>query len=261
MGGGRLFWRPTVETEVGLSFAHVHDQGRAARQDLAADARYSPHPTLALTGFVLLSLLELRVAEAELGAGWQPRGWLDVRLDWHRTAPDLFLPRSSILSVFADESHDEAGASLWLRPLSRLRLTADYHAIVSGSSDFVGTGHRGGARVSLALGPALATSLGAEGRILHLPEKGYQQARLFLVHRFSPALLLSLDADAFHLEQALNGQTFSFTGAASVGWQFARGWSAALSGIADVTPFVERRFEAIARIAYHQQFHLREVTK
>jgi hypothetical protein len=257
IAGTRLFWRQSFNTELGLSFVHVLERGRVAREDLGADARWQAHRTLALTGYALLSLTELRLAEGDVAATWQPIPMLEVRADYRRTAPDLFLPRSSILSVFTQESHDEAGGSFYLRPVSRVRITGDYHAIV----DNAGTGNRAGLKLNVYVGQGFQTSLGAEGRVLTLPGNGYTQARLFVIHRLLPTLAFTLDADTYILEQALNGQTVSFTGAATVGWDFRPGWRVVGTAIGDVTPFVERRFEGMIKIVYNQTFHVREAHK
>ncbi len=45
-GGGRVFWRRSFDTEVGLSFIEVLDCGLVARQDIGADARVRPTRTL-----------------------------------------------------------------------------------------------------------------------------------------------------------------------------------------------------------------------
>ena len=62
--GTRIFWKPTFETEVGMSFVDVLDHGLTARQELGFDARYVPWRWLTLTGYALVSTLEWRLAEA-----------------------------------------------------------------------------------------------------------------------------------------------------------------------------------------------------
>jgi hypothetical protein len=257
--GARAFYRPRFDTELGISFVHVEDKGRAGRQDLSADARWQPVADLALSGYAVLSTVEKRLAEADLAATWQPR-WvrhLDVRVDYRRTAPDLFLPRSSILSVFALETRDEAGGYVDWAPLPRLRLAADYHAIV----DDAGVGHRGGGRATLRLGPALETAIGVEARALKLPEQGYVQARLFAIERFLPTVTLTLDLDVYKLDKPVNGRDLSLTGAATLGWAFKRGWSAVVAALADSTPLVERRVEVMAKLVWNQTFRVHEVLK
>ncbi|HWE28780.1 MAG TPA: hypothetical protein VHB97_12305, partial [Polyangia bacterium] len=229
------------------------------RQDLGVDARY--HPTapalrsLTLTGYALVSLIELRLVEGDVAATWQaPRTPLQLGLDYRRTSPDLFLPRSSILSVFSQETHDEAGGNLYWRPVSRVRVEGDWHAVVDGD----GFGQRGGARITGSLGPAFETTLTAEARVLRLvTDDGYVQARVYAVQRLATKLVATLDLDAYWLERAINGQTLSFTSAATLGWDFSPGWRAVVTGIADTTPQVERRVECMAKLVYNAVYHVR----
>jgi hypothetical protein len=255
--GARMFFAPRWNTEVGLSFMQVNDAGRIAEQDLGADARWQVIRALALSAYATLNLVELRLAEGSVAATFKPTSIAELRVDYRRTAPDLFLPRSSILSVFSQESHDETGASVWLRPTSRVRFDADYHAIV----DLTGTGQRGGLQGNVYLGRAFETSLGTELRVLHLSDKGYVRARLFAVERPLPKLVFTLDLDAYRLEQPLNGQLYSFTGAATVGWDFHLGWRAVLSGVGDVTPFVQQRFEVMGKLVYNWVYRVHEVQR
>jgi hypothetical protein len=256
LGGARLAWRLNYDTEVGLSFLHLSESGRTLRQEFGGDARWRPLRSLTLSGVALMSTVEKRLAEADVQARWQPLLWVEVMADWRRTAPDLFLPRDSILSVFATETRDESGASIYVRPLNRLRIEGDYHFV----HDDAGWGHRGGARVTTMLGRAFETQLGAEGRVLSLPINGYWQARLFGSHRVG-AIALTLDLDCYRLDRAINNQNLSFTGAATLGWSFVHNWRLVVAAIADTTPYVSQRFEVIAKLTWDQSFHLRQVTQ
>jgi hypothetical protein len=256
--GGRLYWQPTFDTAVGLSFAEMLLDGRQARQDLGVDARWRPLRWLVLTGYGLVSLLELRLAEADFAASFQPRTSILVTADYRRTAPDLFLPRSSILSVFSQETRDEAGATIFWRALSRLRVEGDWHAIV----DEAGFGQRGGGRVSASLGPAFETTLALEARFLRLAtDDGYTQVRAYVIERLPHALVATLDLDGYVLQKPINGETFSFTSAATLGWDFAPRWRTVISGVADTTPLVQRNFEVLAKLVYNATWRLKTVQK
>ena len=77
----------------------------------------------------------------------------------------------------------------------------------------------------------------------------------------TPTISVTLDLDAYLLERAINGQTFSFTAAASGAWDFSPGWRLVLTGVADTTPFYERRFELMVRLAYNHTVRIHEVHK
>jgi hypothetical protein len=250
LGGARLEYRYSFDSEVGLSFLQLSEDGRTLRQEFGGDARYRPIRSLTLSAIALMSTADVRLAEAQLQVRWQPRTWIEAMVDWRRTAPDLFLPRGSILSVFATETRDEAGGSLYVQLARQLRVEGDYHLVV----DDAGLGHRGGARVTLSL---WRTLIGAEGRVLSLPWNGYWQARLFGTQRIGERVTLTLDLDGYRLQQPINGDYLSFTGAATLGCDLAAHWRLVVAAIADTTPYVNRRFEVIAKLTWDQSFRLR----
>src|SRR5262249_33819227 len=145
--------------------------------------------------------------------------------------------------------------SIWLRPHPRVRLDTDWHAIV----DDGGAGYRGGLKGNVYLGSAFQTTLGAELRVLGVPGQGYGRARPVALEGLFPEVVFTLDFDAYHLEQPINGQSYSLTGAATVGWDFHPGWRAVLSGVGDVTPFVEQRFEVMAKLVYNWVYRVHRV--
>jgi hypothetical protein len=212
---------------------------------------------LTLTGYALLSLLELRLAEADVAASVQPRPSLLISADYRRSAPDLFLPRSSILSVFSQETRDEAGGNVFWRALARLRLEGDWHAI----RDAAGFGQRGGARLSGSLGPAFETTLALEARFLRLAtQDGYSEARLYAIQRLPRALVAAFDLDGYVLQRPINGRTFSLTAALTLGWDFAPRWRAVVGAIADTTPLVQRNFECLAKLIFNASWRLHAVS-
>jgi hypothetical protein len=253
--GGRLFYRFGWSGELGLSFLHLHDQGRTARQDLGLDLRVQVGPKLALTGLGVLSLIELRLAELAVGATWQPLPQLDVRGEYRRQSPDLFIPRSSIFSVFSMETRDEVGLMLDARPRRRVVVTGDYYAIF----DATGTGHRAGVKGEVALGALHEFVVGTQLRLLLLPTKGYYQARLFCRWRLLPTLDVTFDADAYLFDRPVNGRSYSFVGAGALAWRFARAWQVVASAAGSTTPFVEAGFDVMAKLAYNPIFRFREV--
>jgi hypothetical protein len=253
--GARLYWRPAAIFEGGVSVVHIIDDGEIDRQEAGADARVVIDQ-VTLTGLASFSIVEQRLSEAALRVLWQPQRNLELTLEGARTAPDLFVSRASIFSVFAEESRNEAGATLYYRPLSRLRLWGDGYVI----NDDTGTGGRGGLRASVALDGANATQLGLEGRVLALPDSRYVQGRVFGLHRFLPEVTATLDCDVVWLDPRINGQDLSLTFAGTVGWDFSPGWKAVVSAITGQTPLLEWRFEAMAKVAYTFNYQARKGT-
>jgi hypothetical protein len=262
----RLFVRPAFGTEAGVSFLQVLDHGELARRDVALDARVVPSAAvpLWLTGFALVSLPDQRLGEANVAVSAQPTGRLELTAEVRRTAPDIFLPRNSIFSVFSQESRDEVGGFLFWRLLPRLRLQGDTHVIVDGA----GTGLDAAAKLTGTLADGRAT-LGAEGRRLALPggstaayvssASGYTSARAFGVLRVVPAVVATADLGTYFFDGAVNGARRSYSGAATVAWTFRPRWRAVVTGIGSVTPFAERRFEGMAKLVYQLSTEVHKV--
>jgi hypothetical protein len=253
-GGGRLFYRFGYDGQIGFSFIHVQDQGRTGRQDLGIDFRARPCKILTLTGLGVLSLVERDLAEVDVAATVQPHRSFDLRLDFRDQRPDLFVPRASIFSVFSNSTRKETGGDLIYRPLSRIELVGDYRAIFDES----GTGHRAGLKGQVRLGPSGELTVGTQLRLLRLPDKGYEQARLFAAFRIMPTLIATLDGDFYWFTTPVNGRDWSFTGAASMGWDFEPRWRLVLSGAGSSTPFVEGGFDFMAKLAYNPSFRFAE---
>jgi hypothetical protein len=250
--GGRMFWRPSPAVEAGASFVHVLGEGRIDRQEAGVDARFAPRPSLAVTAVALWSTIEARLAEAQLAAIWQPLRSVELSLDAARQSPDLLLPRGSIFSVFAEETRDELGGGLYLRPWPLLRVYLDGHAI----ADESGVGARAGGRATLVI---RGKTIAAETRAIELPTKGFVELRGFAVRRLTERAFATLDTEAAWLDPAVNGQTHSLTVSAALGWDVAPGWMIVASGLTGQTPLLERRLEAMAKLVYNGTLHMRLV--
>src|SRR5262249_28308976 len=160
----------------------------------------------------------------QLQAIWQPWRKVEIALDATRQSPDLLVPRGSIFSVFAEETRDELGGGLYLRPLAPLRIYLDGHAI----ADETGVGARAGGRATVNV---LGATGGAETRAMELPSKGFVELRGFAVRRLSERAFATLDAEGVWLDPAVNGQTSSLTVSGALGWDVAPGWMLVGSGL------------------------------
>jgi hypothetical protein len=242
--GARVFWRKAFDTEVGASYVYALRRGYLSRNDLALDGSWTPLRQVTVSGLGQWSLEEHRLAEARLQALWQITRTLQIVGDVQRTAPDLFIDRSSIFAVFSEERRDEAGAEIVYRVLQPLSLEADWHWLkVEG-----GHGHRGGARATYRT--PYGGSYGAEFRLITEPDNGYKLARLFGIRKLRHDITLTLDLDAYWLEREITTQKQSFVGTLTAGWAFHPNWEAMLAGSFGTTPNFERRTEAIARLTY-----------
>lgn len=244
--GARVAWAPSIHSEVGLSFTELLSRGQVARQDVGLDTRWRPLRTLTLAGAAIVSLADLRLAEVDLGPRYQPIEDLELRAVYRRTAPELFLSRTSIFTVFADTARDEAGATVYYQATKRLGVSADGRAlIVQGEPGY---------DVSLAglyrpyRRPDTAMTLTV--RRLQVPFNAFTQARVGARHRLVNGVGLSVDFDFYALDKPINGQHLSFSGSGSLTWNFAHAWSTAATVFAASTPTFESRYEVVAKLIY-----------
>jgi hypothetical protein len=260
--GGRAFFAPTTSLEAGVSFTNITDRGAVVRQEVGADARWNLHRSFTLSGNALWSIADARLAEIDLGPRWQPLPGLEVSAGWRRTAPDLFLPRNSIFTVFADTQRDDLGGTVTYQVSRPLSLGVDGHAIwlnaqQPGSSE-VGAppplpgsqqpGYEFGAIASLRGGRG--SSLTAQVHRLSVPVNGYTQGRLAGRYTLPIRLSLFADLDLYVLDAPIRNVTTSFSWSAGATWAITSNWQAGLSVLGGSNPYYERHTELMAKLTY-----------
>jgi hypothetical protein len=258
--GGRLSWGWASLLEVGASAAFASDRGDPSRRDVGADLRITPVHFATLLGSAWWSLYEDRLGEASVALQLNPIRHLDVTLDFRHVAPDLFLPRNSILAAFIQEDRQDAGGSFHFGGLRWLGIDGEYHALLEEG----GTGHW--ARLKGTAHPGgLTNTVGAELSLLRNAEldsstngNGYKLARLFGAKSWRE-LTGTLDLMGYFFDRDVNGYPRSLTGVGTVSYEFFRGWRAAVAGTAGTNPFLERQFEIMAKLVYDQTYAVREV--
>ncbi|HEX9051117.1 MAG TPA: hypothetical protein VF841_11350 [Anaeromyxobacter sp.] len=262
--GGRLSWAyglagyPGRGIEIGASANMVVDGGSPVRQEVGADLRFQPYRDLTFTGLAAYSVYDERPSELLARVSYSVTRALRLDADAQYTAPDLFLARNSILSVFSAEDRSDFGGALSYELGHGLGVGAGYHLVTEpgeeeGSKDFLGS--EAAAHVEWERGGALA---GAELEYLDGLENGYTALRLFgrkeLGRYFATADLMG------HLfKHSVNGVDYAVTGTLSAGMELAKGFSAVISGNAGVTPFLEQTYSVMAKLVYNQTYRMREV--
>lgn len=287
MAGGRVFWRRSYNTEVGISALHVLDQGRHAAQHIGVDGRITILPRLVLSGMLRWSTLHGSntvltlwprasqwrepaglpsdvkgrampvkdglwraiplLAEADLMATWQPSDLFQAALIYRRTSPSLFIPRSSIFSVFSSEQRDQFGTSLGATLGRWVSLDADAAMLLMPA----GVGAQAGARAAARVGPGQATTLGAQSRMLKVPTNAYLMGRVFGSQRLPYGVSSTVDADLYVLENPVHGQRFTTMVSWTNGVAFVRGWDASVQVAAGSSPLATARVEGLMRLSYN----------
>jgi hypothetical protein len=262
--GGRLGWSlatPGIAgrgLDVGASVNVVSDDGDPVRQEVGADLRLRPIAPVLVSAFGAYSLYDERFAEANLRAGFNATRALLLEADYQFLAPDLFLARNSILSVFSATERHAAGANATYRFGRGFSVGAGYHALLEPDDEGNGAdelGHDADAFVQWTRKETLA---GVEGFVLDAFENGYVGGRVFGRQGFGRAFAAA-DVLLHVFREDVNGESSAVTGTLSAGYEVLKGLSAVVSGRAGITPFLEETFEVMAKLAYGQTYVKTEV--
>jgi hypothetical protein len=183
---------------------------------------------------------------------------LRVEADARYYAPDLFLARNSILSVFSAEDRKDFGAAFTYELKGGVGFGAGGHLVVEPGEteeedDFLGS--ELAAHVDYERGPTL---VGAEVEYLDALENGYVALRLF-GRRDLGRLFATADVITHMFRESVNGEDFAVTGTLGAGYELAKGFSAVVAGSAGVTPFLEQTFDVMAKLVYNSTYRMREV--
>jgi len=246
--GGRLAWAHPL-LEVGASAALAWDHGSTSRQEVGGDLRLSPLRWLDVLGSGSYELDRSQLAQVSASAVARPASFISVSADYRYTVPSLFLSRESILWVFSDASRDDLGLSVRLTPVRAWTVDLGGAALLSES------GFRATGRVTWR--PDRHGAVGLEGSYLDAPDNADLFLRVFGSRRFGP-VAATLDVQYLNFDKAVNGETSSLVGSASVGYPIARGLTATVAASAGVTPWYQNRFDLVAKLVY-QNFPAREV--
>lgn len=251
--GVRTFYRHSVETELGVSYVFMYGHETILRRDLGVDARVQLLSGLTLLSYLRYAVTEQRIVDGNLALQGQLLPELELGLQARRSAPDLFIPRYSIFSVFSQETRDEWGGFAFYRPLRWLDLNVDYYRFTGETGD----GDSIAGRISGNFASRGLPRFGIEGKRLRIPADafkprrgGYLMGRIFDVQRFTTKLSAMLDASLYRFDYDVNGYPRSVSASATLGWDFLPAWRAVVTGVISETPFVAHQFETLATLVW-----------
>jgi len=262
--GGRLGWSWALPgsagrgIDVGASANYVSDAGNPVRQEVGADARVKPVDPVVITASGAYSVYDKRLAEVVANVGWTVSKPVLVEADYRFVAPDLFLARNSILSVFSAEERQIFGGGVTWFAMRGLKVAGFYHVqLEPGATEDAGkfVGSDASAKVEWQRGPSTA---GVEAFYLDAFENGYTGGRLYGRRDFGRAFATA-DVLAHFFREKVNGQSSAVTGTLTLGYELLRGLSAVASGQAGVTPYMEQTFEFMAKLVYGATYRKSEV--
>ena len=246
--GGRAFWRPSYGTEVGVSFIEVLKQGALARQNLGVDARVVILPSLSATASADFSLAATRLVDAELTVSWHVLPTLELSAKAQQSEPDLYLPLTSIFTVFANTEREGVGGGLFWQALQRLSFFGNYEYLwVDG-----GTGND--VELGVAYRISRKSTAGFNCHLLFVPLNGYTDLRAWAVQYLTEHVRLSADLDWILLQHPLvqpaSTQLASLLGTLSATWVVGSGWSLMLSSTLGSTPINQTEFTVTGKVGY-----------
>ncbi len=261
--GGRVAWAygfagyPGRGIEIGASANLVEDGGDPVREEVGADLRLQPFRDLTFTGLAAYSLYDERPSELLARVSYSITHALRLDADAQYTAPDLFLARNSILSVFSAEDRTDFGGALTWEVRRGISVGAGYHLVTEPGEEEGKTfdGSEAAAHVEWEREGALA---GAEFEYLDAFENGYTALRVFGRRDFG-RFFGTADVMGHLFKHAVNGQDYAVTGTLGAGLELAKGFSAVISGNAGVTPFLEQTYSLMAKLVYTATYRAREV--
>ena len=222
------------------------------RQEVGADFRLQPlAKNLTVFGFGAFSLYDERFSEGEPGGELTALPRLHVTADWRYTAPDLFLARNSILSVFSGGGAQRRRRRRAVR--ARARSTSA-STTTSSSSRTTGTtsSPRRGRRVG-----AWRHERGRRDLLPGQPRERLRRRASVRASGLRPVLRDGGRARArlrggserrglLHLRHALGGSR-------SARLQRRR------CGARRRDPFLEQTYDVMAKLVYNQTYRIREV--
>jgi hypothetical protein len=246
--GARAFWRPSYGTEVGVSFIEILNQGAIARQNLGVDTRIAILPTLSATASADFSLAALRLVDAELTVSWHVAPTVELSVKAQQTQPDLYLPLTSIFTVFANTERTGVGGGVFWQALQRLSFFGNYQFLwVDG-----GTGNDVELGVTYKL--TRKSTIGFNCHLLFEPSNGYTDLRLWALHYLTEKIRLSADFDWVLLQNPIvppaASQQTSLLGTLSATWAVGRGWNLMLSSTVGSTPLNQPEFTVTGKVGY-----------
>jgi hypothetical protein len=259
--GGRAFWTSPRWGELGGSVVEIRDDGDPGRQQVGGDLRFTPVRELTLFANGNYDLHESRWAEANVLAQFLVVRKLIASVDARHVEPDLLLSRTSILSVFAVDKRNEFGGSLQYGPWRAITAGADYHFLKRQGR---GDGHRVNGRVTWQ--PRPSTTVGGEfgyqsiftSASAAMVNNGYYAFRAFGAQTYQ-RFTGSLDLQEYRFRNEINGEKNSFTAIGTLAYALGCSWSALVSGDAGQTPYYDRRFGMMVKLAYNHSYQFREV--
>lgn len=251
--GGRVGYVNLGFLSGGASYIYRSTGDLTAESDLGVDVTASPLSFLDISGLATLSLEALRMKEARGTLGVRPLSALSVVAGYRFSSPDLWVPRSSIFSVFSEETFQEAFVEARYRVGRTVTLDGAYgrrfyaapeldpegRAAASGGVGEPGGANRASARASYRhLAGARAMAEVERVEMLDNASNRLRVAGSLPFALAGQAVQVVVDLDAMVLDEPLRGSRFSFVGGGYLKVPVVSGLTLLAGGSGGTTPLL-----------------------
>ena len=245
MAGGRLYYYLMPYGELGASFHEQRDLGELGRRQAGVDLRVTPISEIELSGSGVLDIDAVAPSEIRGAIDAEPIDHLVLRGDYHYLVPAMYLSHQSVLSVFADGPHHEAGGFVGYQLFDMLDLGGGYHVAVFEEGEIGGNGE------------ALVRFFPFDRRTLVVQAgytrftgsvNGYHGVRGSVGYQVIEPLRLTADSYGYFYDEAIRGKSAAWVGTLSGELSTDRMWSVLLSGSMALTPYSDIDAQTMARL-------------
>ncbi len=262
--GGRLFYRMTGFLAVGVSFLHVTRNDEIDHQVAGADADIVPFEWAALSGDLLMAVQETELQEANVGLDIFPMDIFSVALDYRHANPTLYISRTSIFSVFSDETYDAVGGTVRVFPFRQLHLHGGYHHHFYGyiddtsEEDDIENDYEVALESGYEIEAGAKAIWGTKGGLTLLDFQRFKQD-LNGVNQFHLGVVVplsvewlkaSLNAYLDIYDKAVHDQNLGFLGDIGIMWHH-KGWETGGTFTTGMTPYAANELRGIVKVAYN----------
>ena len=255
--GGRIGYLDLGRIAGGVSYVQRRYAGRIADNDIGADFSFVPIDLIEVTGSGTVNLEALRAREARGAVRIRPIRKLDILVGYRFTSPDLYVPRSSIFSVFSEETYQEAGIDARWQATRALSLEAGYglrfyNAAADGraGADYK---NRASVRAQLRFGQDLLGRVVLEGERVEAPDNAFTRARVATsipFHLLGRVFATIVELDTLVLDELFRGTRVSFTGGGYLMVPVTPRLSLMAGGNGNFSPLLQNAGTFLARLTW-----------
>jgi hypothetical protein len=231
--------------EIGIDYGERRHNNDIYRQEVGADGFYLIGPVRVL-GLASMSTTDSRLMEARLAATYTYRKNILITVDGERVAPDLFLDRQSIFSVFAEENHDSYGGDVLWTPSPYYDVGVEGHVLLlSGYLGYDAT-----VKATTYREASHRSRIGIEAGREYQKDNAFTKVRLWTYLQVLKPLALAAEAYGYYFDKNINTVKGSGLAAVNAIYEFTPSMRLIGSVTGGSTTLAKAEVEGLLRFAY-----------